>query len=84
MLGFLAAEGGAAVWFRARLGRVLLGFLAAEGGAAVWLGAALRRVLLGFLAAEGGAAVWFGAARFDGLGQLCGELCLDVLPQKVA
>ena len=47
MLEFLAAEGGAAVWFRARLGRVLLGFLAAEGGAAVWLGAALRRVLLG-------------------------------------
>ena len=27
MLGFLAAEGGAAAWFRAALGRVLLGFL---------------------------------------------------------
>ncbi len=63
---------------------MLLGFLAAEGGAAVWLGAALRRVLLGCLAAERGAAVWFGAARFDGLGQLCGEFCLDFLPQKVA
>ena len=84
MLGFLAAEGGAAAWFRAALGRVLLGFLAAEGGAAVRFGAALGRVVLGFLTATGSATVWFGAARFDGLGQLCGEFCLDFWPQKVA
>ena len=52
MLGFLAAEGGAAAWFRAALGRVLLGFLAAGGGAAAWFRAALGRVMLGFLGSK--------------------------------
>ena len=52
MLGFLAAEGGAAVRFGAALGRVLLGFLAAGGGAAAWFRAALGRVMLGFLGSK--------------------------------
>ena len=52
MLGFLAAEGGAAAWFRAALGRVLLGFLAAGGGATAWFRAALGRVMLGFLGSK--------------------------------
>ena len=76
VLGFLAAGGGAAVWFGAGLGRVLLGLLTAAGGAAVWLAASLGRALLGFLAAGGRAAVRLGAAL--------GELCLGPWPQKVA
>ena len=52
LLGFLAAEGGAAAWFRAALGRVLLGFLAAGGGATAWFRAALGRVMLGFLGSK--------------------------------
>ena len=52
MFGFLAAEGGAAAWFGAALGRVLLGFLAAGGGATAWFRAALGRVMLGFLGSE--------------------------------
>ena len=48
MVGFLAAEGGAAAWFRAALGRVLLGFVAAGGGAALRFGAALGELCLDF------------------------------------
>ena len=68
MLGFLAAEGGAAAWVMAAPGRVLLGFLTAGGGAAVRFGAALDELCLDFWPQK--------VAQQHGLWQLRGEFCL--------